>query len=202
MKDVWNNPIVRKALAVGALLYMVGATSWSMPAGFPLKSAIDPLFSPVFRRLGLWQGWDMFAPNPRDEDIYVSANIEYVDGSSITDVLSRMSDMPYGERYAKERWRKFMNDNMRLDSNKEMWNDTASWIARRAASRNGMAVRKVELYRHWRKCALPGEKINVLNDTRPFNQFKFHTYETQASPAATPRPMLPLNLLKNGGKSP
>ena len=176
MRDFWDTPGPRRFLVIGALLYMIGATSWSMPAGFPLKTAIDPLFAPVFRRLGLWQGWDMFAPTPRDEDIFLTAEIEFIDGTNTVDVLSRMSEMSYGERYIKERWRKFMNDNLRLDSNKAMWNEAGAWIARRASVRDGKPVRKVDLYRHWRACARPEENVNVLDDRRPFNKFKFYSF--------------------------
>ncbi|MEY4631898.1 MAG: hypothetical protein RIQ81_2018 [Pseudomonadota bacterium] len=194
VEDIWDKPVLRQVLFAGAIWYLIGAVSWSMPAGFPLKDRIDRFYNREFRRLGLWQGWDMFAPNPRDEDIYVSAKIDFADGTSVTEDLSNMAEMPYGERYAKERWRKFMNDNMRLDSNKAMWNDSAVWIARRASRREGKEATKVELYRHWRKCLTPGEKGDVLKDDRPFNKFLFHSFAMATKPVEpVAKPLVPLN---------
>ena len=167
----------RSALAILAMTYMIGATSWSMPDGFPLKNVIDARFRPFFQWSGLWQGWDMFAPQPRDEDIFVSAEIWYADGTSETRKLTRMIEMPYLERYRKERWRKFFNDNLRLDSSKVMWEPCAAWIARDAATNTGRVVARVELARHWRKSLLPHEPGNVMNDQRPYNRFVFHTFD-------------------------
>jgi hypothetical protein len=172
-KDFWDRPYLERLLIVAAIFYIVGATSWSMP-GFPGKRTIDRMFSPLFQRLGLWQGWDMFSPNPRGEDTFLSADLEFHDGTRTTEFLSRMSEMPYGARYAKERWRKFMNDGVRLDKNKVIWNDCATWVARQAEVREGKPVRKIQLNRHWRKCLLPGEPGDVFHDERPFNKFKFY----------------------------
>jgi hypothetical protein len=166
-------------LAILAVVYMIGATSWSMPDGFPLKRVIDQRYRPAFQWLGLWQGWDMFAPQPRDEDIYVSAEIYFADGTKETRALTRMIEMPYLERYSKERWRKFFNDNLRLDANKSMWEPGAAWIAREAAASSGREVDRVELVRSWRKSLLPRDAGDVMNDQRPYNRFVFHNWKAR-----------------------
>ena len=180
--DFWDRSYPERLLIVAAVFYIVGATSWSLP-GFPGKSTIDRMFSPLFQRLGLWQGWDMFSPKPRGEDTFLSADLEFNDGTRAIEYLSRMSEMPYGARYVKERWRKFMNDGVRLDKNKVIWNDCANWVARQAEVREGKPVRKIQLNRHWRKCLLPGEPGDVVHDERPFNKFMFYELTLQSTPS-------------------
>lgn len=179
-----SQPSWRRALATLAIVYMIAATSWSMPAGFPLKPAIDDRFRKIFQITGLWQGWDMFAPTPRNEDIYVSSEILYADGSTETWNISRMVEMTYWQRYKKERWRKFFNDNLRTDSNKAMWEPAARWIARAKKQETGKEVIQVRLTRHWRASLRPGEPGDLLDDHRPYNQFLFH--EWKASSGETP----------------
>lgn len=117
----------------------------------------------------------MFAPIPRNEDIYVTSNISYDDGTTETWTLSRMSDLGYLRRYQRERWRKFFNDNLRTDSNKQMWEPAAQWIARTKERETGKRVTQVQLVRHWRQSLRPGESGNVFADKRPFNHFVFHS---------------------------
>lgn len=176
MENNLNRPIIRHSLGIAAAVYMLGALCWSMPEGFPLKPAVESLYRPFFQWAGLWQGWDMFAPNPRDEDVFVSTEIYFADGTKKTSVITRMTEFSYLERYQKERWRKFFNDNLRLDTNKAMWNPAAAWFARKASVEAGLAVTRVELVRHWRKSLLPREGGNVLDDRRPYNRFVFHDW--------------------------
>ena len=171
------NFFISRCLGVSAALYMLGATMWSMPTGFPLKKSCDAFFEPFFQWSGLWQGWDMFAPIPRDEDIFVSSEIYFKDGTRKTWVMTRMSEFPYLTRYQKERWRKFFNDNLRLDERKGMWDASATWVARDAFAKSGQIVAQVELVRHWRKSLLPNQPGNVLDDKRPYMRFVFHKWK-------------------------
>jgi hypothetical protein len=177
MENNLNRPIVRQSLGIAAAVYMLGALCWSMPEGFPFKPSVESLYRPFFQWAGLWQGWDMFAPNPRDEDVFVSTEIYFADGTQKTSIVTKMSNFSYLERYQKERWRKFFNDNLRLDSNKAMWNAAAEWFAREASLENGHPVARVELVRHWRKSLLPKDRGNVLDDRRPYARFVFHDWK-------------------------
>lgn len=161
-------------LAGLAVLYMVTATFWSLPEGFPAKKTVDALVSPLFLRLGLWQGWDMFSPNPRSEDIYISAKAFFSDGTEQVYALSRMTDYSLARRYQRERWRKFFNDNFRLDSHRVLWPDGAVWVARRIFHKTGKMPSRVELWRHWRNCVRPGEPKPAEE-----SKFRFYTREFQ-----------------------
>lgn len=159
-------------LAVLAILYMVTATFWSLPQGFPGKKNVDALSSPWFLRIGLWQGWDMFSPNPRSEDIYLSAKVLFPDGTEQVYTLSRMTDHPLPQRYQRERWRKFFNDNFRLDAHRVLWPEGAEWVARRVIQKTGRIPCRVELWRHWRNCVRPDNP----KPTRDLH-FRFYSHD-------------------------
>jgi len=147
----------RNLLAVLVLFYMVAASMWCMPTGFPGKRSVEGLLSPLFLRLGLWQSWDMFSPNPRDQDIYLSARVFFSDGTHVDYSLSKMTDHGLLPRYQKERWRKFFNDNFRLDTYRALWPDGAAWVFRRVLQQTERLPVRIEFWRHWRPCVRPGQ---------------------------------------------
>jgi hypothetical protein len=57
---------------------------------------------------GLWQYWDMFAPNPSKSDYYIDMVVRYRDGSESTFDYPRMETMGILAKYTHERYRKFM----------------------------------------------------------------------------------------------
>ena len=161
----------RRSLQTGlALVYFVGALFWSMPDDFPLKGRVDAVFDPAFQWSGLWQGWAMFAPDPREEDIYVTARVEHSNGEVIEINLSRMSEMGLFERYQRERWRKYFNDNLRLDANSFMWPPFAAYLARTYPAPTGFLVSRIELTRHWRVGVKPGES------ERSWTSYRFYQW--------------------------
>ncbi len=129
--------------------------SWSVPA--PLQPALvrawNALVAPYMLRTGLWQGWDMFAPNPLAINIDVDADVTYRDGRHGTWVFPRMQELSYWERYRQERYRKW-RERVRLDAYALIWPDTARFVARLAA-RPGAPVDLVALTRHWAEIPPP-----------------------------------------------
>ncbi|MBX3118204.1 MAG: hypothetical protein KF784_04000 [Fimbriimonadaceae bacterium] len=57
--------------------------------------------------LGVWQYWDMFAPDPASVDMWGDADIHYKDGTVKRWRYPRMYELPIPEKYVKERYRKF-----------------------------------------------------------------------------------------------
>jgi hypothetical protein len=96
---------------------------------------------------GIWQSWDMFAPNPSDWEGYVTADITYKDGTVKKYTYPRMYELGLGIKYFKERYRKFLE---------RAHHKNHAWIRPRFALR--IAVKnytdpnnppvKVELHRH------------------------------------------------------
>ena len=115
-----------------------------------LKAYIDP----VLDATGLWQeSWRLFAPEVDKENIRVSAEILYADGSSSRWVSPDWTKMPPWEKFVRFRELEFY-DSIRLDANRGAWRSFANYLA---STHTGVADResadtrpvKVTLTRHW-----------------------------------------------------
>lgn len=73
---------VRIPRAVASLVigyFVAGLAVWNMPDSV-VKARLWPWFGPQLHWLGLWQGWNMFSPNPMNTNIEIVATVEYRDG--------------------------------------------------------------------------------------------------------------------------
>ena len=137
------------------LVYTLAAFSWSMPNDlFPFKGPIDSFSRRPLLFLNLWQAWDMFAPNPRSDDIWTEALYTNRDGTLHHWNLSNMIELPYGERYQRERWRKYFNDHLRMDSEERLWRPFAEYAIRHLRD-EGQEPIAIDLVRSWRPAMFP-----------------------------------------------
>lgn len=98
---------------------------------------------------GLWQWWDMFAPNPSSTDAYMDAVVEYADGSTAFQPYPRMYDLPIWMKYFKERYRKY-RERLTGDENSWKWPHTAQRLALVHYRQTGKKPVIVRLWRHWK----------------------------------------------------
>ena len=94
----------------------------------------------------------MFAPNPMRENTYIDAEITYQDGRKHIWTFPQMQELGYGERYAKERYRKFANERLWVKENSMIWPDAARFIAR--LNRNPSDPPRIVKLAHYR-CVIP-----------------------------------------------
>lgn len=100
--------IRRLVISTFAIWQIMMTVLWLMPGGSLVQqSFLTPL------RHYMWltggdQNWAMFAPNPAQQDIYLSAIITYRDGTQKSWNFPRMHDLGYIQRYQEERFRKMI----------------------------------------------------------------------------------------------
>lgn len=116
---------------------------------------------------GLWQSWDMFAPNPADTDVYVDAVVTFQDGSEETYSFERIYDMPIPQKYVQERYRKF-REYLSDDYYSYKWPRTAMRMALLAKRDKGKVPSLVVLRRHWMQIQPPGKE-----QWKEYNSFEF-----------------------------
>lgn len=167
------NPLVK----VFVLMHMILTLGWSVPPAAPaIASGSIPLTPANFAAhpvdfalqfndevkgrwplsfyltsTGLWQYWDMFAPNPSNLDIWWDSIVTFKSGKTEVVKYPRMKDLSIGEKYLKERYRKYL-ERMNNDS-------TDSWKRPAFAQRMALLAYKdpndppvqVQLRRHWRE---------------------------------------------------
>jgi hypothetical protein len=145
-----------KHLAINGFLlfHILAITCWCIPLDSPLIANIRDLVRPYMLWSGLFQGWDMFAPSPRNINSYLEAVVIFKDGRTQTWKFPRMEKLGFTERDFKERYRKFA-ENVQNDSNSVLWPDVARRVARlHNDASNPPAL--VLLVRYWSEIKAPG----------------------------------------------
>jgi len=120
--------------------------------------------------IGLWQYWDMFAPNPSAIDYYGTAVVTYKDGTAAPYPLPRVADANIPQKMLAERFRKYF-ERVHLESNKHLWLSLAQAVALRSYAKEGNPPVEVRLSRHFRRVAAPGEK-----QPRDYESYTFFVY--------------------------
>jgi hypothetical protein len=120
-----------KYVAINAFLifHLIAIPCWCIPNTSPLIPICKNLVRPYFVWSGLFQSWDMFAPNPKSANSYMEAIILYKGRSSQLWSFPRMENLSLTQRYIKERYRKY-EDNLQNNDNSELWPDAARRVAR------------------------------------------------------------------------
>jgi hypothetical protein len=91
-------------------------------------------------------------------------------------MLTDMVAMGYVERWQKDRWRKYFNDHLRLDDERQLWQPFADYAVRRLRL-EGYDPMSIELVRWWRSCE-PAVGPELRADVRrtPWNSYVFHRW--------------------------
>jgi len=122
---------------------------------------------PYLRTVGAQQNWNMFAPNPITHDLWVDAEVTFLDGSTERYLFPRSSKMSVAERFIKERYRKYI-ETVHQESSGIIWPALADYVARQVYNNPENPPVAVKLFRHMRFVAAPGEMQNA-----DFNEFLF-----------------------------
>lgn len=77
----------------------------------------------------LCQSWDTFAPNPKSVNAYIKAVAITQHGHMHVWTFPMMEQLGFGERYRKERYRKFA-ENLADEKNAAIWPDIAQHVGR------------------------------------------------------------------------
>src|SRR6201994_2085903 len=102
-----------------------------MVVAVPLQAflGVKALVMPYMRWSGLYQSWDMFGPDPVKVNTYVKAVVISRDRHMQVWSFPKMEDLGLGERFRKERYRKFL-EVLPQPQFAPLWPDVASHLAR------------------------------------------------------------------------
>lgn len=144
-------------------------------------------FSSIYKKVdvyldffSIYQDWMMFSPDPAKVDVYMTAEVEFDDGSKDqyefprTPKLSLVDKYLYGERY-----RKIIEESIRRDDHSFLWADTAKFVLRKVKDRNFHKIPlRVHLTRHWSETPDVQKKfIPHLAKEKVYESHKFYTHE-------------------------
>ena len=118
----------RRVISAFILFHLIAITLWALPYDFPVIVHARDLIQPYMRWTGLFQTWDMFAPNPVPTNTTIKA-VVITDHHMHVWEYPRMDKLGFGERYRKERYRKFA-ENLLQDRTALLLGDVSKHIAR------------------------------------------------------------------------
>jgi hypothetical protein len=121
--------LVRGAIMVFVLFHLIAITLWALPVENRLVTGVREVIRPYMLWSGLFQSWDMFAPNPKSVNAYVKAVIITQHRHIQIFTFPRMETLSLRERYSKERYRKFV-EVFSDDKEQLLWPDIARHLAR------------------------------------------------------------------------
>ena len=119
----------RAAINVFILFHLVAIICVALPWNLPITSSVKELVRPYMRWTGLYQTWDMFGPDPEMVNSYVKSVIITQDRHVQVWSFPRMEELGFGERYEKERYRKFL-EVLPQTQYAPLWPDVARHLAR------------------------------------------------------------------------
>jgi len=158
------------------LFHIVAIASWCLPINSLLNDRIRGIVRPYILWSGLFQAWDMFAPDPAKINSYVEAQVFFRDGSTQVWSVPRMNEIGYVDRYFKERYRKFSTEYLRMDSHAALWPDAARYVARLYRNPSNPPV-SVQLIRSWSEINPPAPDGSYR--ATPLAHYAYFTYITQ-----------------------
>jgi hypothetical protein len=117
----------RGAISVFILFHLILITCVAVP--LKALTNVKELVMPYMRWSGLFQSWDMFAPDPQAVNSYVKAVLITRDRRMQVWSFPRMEELSFGERLRKERYRKFV-EVLPQQQFAPLWPDVAKHLAR------------------------------------------------------------------------
>lgn len=146
------------------------------------KNFFREIYRPIDSYLSffsLYQSWNMFAPDPARTHAYISAEVEFEDGSKDTFVFPRSSELSLLQKYVNVERYRVISEAIRLDDNSFMWPDTAKFALRKLKDKNFHKIPlKVHLVRHWYETpSVETEFRPHLQKTTSYKSYKFFTRE-------------------------
>jgi hypothetical protein len=117
------------AISVFILFHLIAITCWALPVNWPLLVGVREITRPYMLWTGLFQSWNAFAPNPLPTNIYYKAVVITQNHHIHVWSFPQMDQLSFGQRYQKERYRKFL-ENMSREEIAPILPDVVRHIAR------------------------------------------------------------------------
>ena len=119
----------RGAISIFILFHLIAITCVAVPLRFSALMGIRELVMPYMRWSGLFQTWDMFAPDPESVNSYVKGVVITRDRHMQVWSFPRMEELGFAERLRKERYRKF-SEVLPQPQYAPLWPDVARHLGR------------------------------------------------------------------------
>lgn len=139
-----TSPLLQGVISVFIAFHLIAITCWALPYNPSLLIGAREIVRPYMLWTGLFQTWDMFAPNPIQVNTYIKAVVMTKNHHMYVWAYPRMEQLSYMERYRKERYRKFA-ENLLMEKYELLLPDAVNHIARLYADPSDPPVKVILL---------------------------------------------------------
>lgn len=147
------------------------------------NSIIRNLYRPVDAYLSffsIYQDWMMFAPDPGKYNSYITAEVEFFDGSQEIYKFPRNRDLTFIQKYKYgEKYRKFFTESFHESDKSFLWEDSAKFALRKLKDQSFAKIpMRVHLSNHWDLVPDMKESFRKhLSHQNTFKKYTFYSYE-------------------------
>jgi len=122
---------LKETLVAGFVVFHVLVIPiFAMPVNIWPANWMRELASPYMQCIGMGEAWNTFAPRPKSSEQYLKAIVQTVSGQNRLYSFPRMEELPWIDRYQKERYRKFIESALCKEC-KGLWPDIERNVAYR-----------------------------------------------------------------------
>jgi hypothetical protein len=157
------------------VFHLAAFLAWVLPIQSLIVSNFKGHIKSYMLAAGLFQNWDMFAPDPLRLNLRVDAEVAFRDGTTRIWEFPRMDALGFVDRYYKERYRKYATEYLRTDNgNEALRPDAARYIARLNNDQPSNPPVTVTLYRSWSE--IQPARPDGSYRAGPWSRVSFFTY--------------------------
>ena len=124
----WRWTAWRIVISAYIVFHLVGIVVWNVPDS-PLKQTLVPAFKQYMLRLGLWQSWWMFAPDPMGETAVLESEVIDAQGTRHLYAFPKVADLPWWRKLPRFRHPK-LTSNLMLEEYAPLREFTARYTVR------------------------------------------------------------------------
>lgn len=146
------------------LFHLIAIICWGLPWQARPVQTVNAILRPYMLWTGLFQSWNMFAPDPTPLNSYVKAVVITRDRHLKVWNFPRMEELNLSQRYRQERYRKFQEVLPDI-ANQALWPDVATHVARMFASE-----------------ADPPDRVMLIRFSSPIDPARGESEESPAQP--------------------
>jgi hypothetical protein len=167
----------RAGIQVFILFHVIAFACCCLPIQSLLVTNVKERTTPYLAAFGLFQNWDMFAPDPLRLNIRVEAMITFLNGETRIWKFPQMHELGYVDRYFRERYRKYATEYLRVDAYAGLRPDAARYVARLHNQPSNPPV-TVEFFRSWSE--MKPMRPDGLYQEDAWTKVSFFTYKVSA----------------------
>lgn len=176
----------KKVINLAIISYLGLIALHGLPLDSLLFRTLKGKTAPFVVGVGMWQGWNMFAPNPLRSDTYIFARLYFKDGSFITKNVEVDLEDNFLKPFREVRWTKWAKDNVRQEDYKSLWEPALRYMVAKYGTAKNPVMKAQLLSKQYEVALLKGDDSKAIPLTEFHPELSEEKIFFQIPPEVTP----------------